>query len=271
MARIRTVKPDFFRHELLQELEVQHSGKYPMFVFEGLWGHCDSNGVFKWRPKQLKLDILPFIPFDMEETLNVLLEARQIMKATIDNQCFGFIPTFRLHQRLTGKEAIDGIRYPCLPEWETMVKQQGNNGENLGNNGERLEFQEKEGKGKGKGKDSEVSPDVKIFIDYAYESFQKTFGEKLLIDGKKDGAIVKKLLGTYDLTRLKGLWDVFMRSDDSFIRQAGRSIGVFKSQINKLILTIGKKPESEKSIPQKDDVLSKIQLEQARIRGAVYG
>jgi hypothetical protein len=78
-------------------------------------------------------------------------------------------------------------------------------------------------------------PNVKVFLDYAFEAFQTHTGEKLCIDGKKDGAIVKRLLGTYGLDRLKGLWGTFLRSDDPFIRTAGWSIGVFKSQINKLL------------------------------------
>ena len=80
-----------------------------------------------------------------------------------------------------------------------------------------------------------TSPDVKFFIDYAFEAFQNKYAQKMLVDGGKDGAIVKKLLKTYGLERLKGLWDVFIQSHDPFICQAGRSIGVFKTQINKLI------------------------------------
>ena len=44
MARIRTIKPEFFRHESLQDLEIANPGMYPMMVFEALWGHCDSKG-----------------------------------------------------------------------------------------------------------------------------------------------------------------------------------------------------------------------------------
>lgn len=79
-----------------------------------------------------------------------------------------------------------------------------------------------------------VSPHTD-FIAYAFESFQSKFGEKMLIDGGKDGKIVKDLLSAYGLDRLKNLWNVFMQSDDPYIEQAGRSIGVFKSQINKLL------------------------------------
>jgi hypothetical protein len=80
-----------------------------------------------------------------------------------------------------------------------------------------------------------VSSDHREFIKYAVDSFEQTFHERMFFDGGKDGSIVKKLLGTYGLERLKGLWDVFIQSDDDFIGHAGRSIGVFKSQINKIL------------------------------------
>jgi hypothetical protein len=146
MARIRTVKPEFFRHELLQDLEIEHPGQYPMFVFAGLWGHCDSNGVFPWKPKQLKLDILPFLPFDMTNTLEILLKARQILKGVTEEGAFGFVPTFRDHQRITGKEATDGVKYPFISEWETLGKHQGNN---------RDELESQEGKGREEEKERE--------------------------------------------------------------------------------------------------------------------
>lgn len=95
--------------------------------------------------------------------------------------------------------------------------------------------EQEEEKEREKGKDKEKNGEVKIFIDYAFEQFKLKTGEKLCVDGKKDGMIAKKLLSTYGLDKLKGLWDAFMQSDDSFIRTAGYSIGVFKSQINKLL------------------------------------
>lgn len=80
-----------------------------------------------------------------------------------------------------------------------------------------------------------VSSDTKKFIDHAFQTFQRKHGEKMLIDGAKDGAIVKRLLGSYDFEKLCSLWDAFLSSDDAFTRQAGYSIGIFKTQINKLL------------------------------------
>jgi hypothetical protein len=84
-------------------------------------------------------------------------------------------------------------------------------------------------------KGTSPNPEIKLFLDYAFDTFQQTFSEKMLIDGGKDSSLIKKLLSTYSFDRLKELWDVFMKSDDPFICQAGRTIGVFKTQINKLI------------------------------------
>ena len=128
MARIRSIKPDFFRHEALQDAEIANPGKYPMMVFAGLWGHCDSKGRFEWRPRQLKLDILPFIPFDMAETLAILESFGMVKRYSVDGKEYGEIPTFEKHQRLSGKEASEGEKHP-EPIREATGKQQGSDGE----------------------------------------------------------------------------------------------------------------------------------------------
>lgn len=124
MARIRTIKPEFFRHEGLQDLEINHAKEYPMLVFAGLWTLSDKEGRFEWRPRQIKLDILPFLKFDMDQTLKLLSDNGFIEKYEVDGKHYGLIPSFSDHQRITGKEAQSPERYPTPP-----VKQLGNNGE----------------------------------------------------------------------------------------------------------------------------------------------
>lgn len=135
MARIRTVKPEFFRHEGLQDLEAANVGKYPMLVFEGLWGHCDKAGRFEWRPRTLKLDILPFLPFDMAETLGLLADAGFIERYEVGGKAYGLVKSFAEHQRLSGKEAQEPEKFP-----EPSVKTRGSvgecPGEETGSNGE---------------------------------------------------------------------------------------------------------------------------------------
>jgi hypothetical protein len=149
MARIRSVKPDFFRHEVLQDLEAKNPGMYPMFVFEGLWTISDKQGVFPYRPRQIKLDILPFLNFDMEKTLQILVDAGQIQVFDYEGNKYGYIKTFEKHQRISGEEAKQDPRYPTPPQ-EAGRKQEGSSFE-AGETGEVLPSCPGKGKGNGVG------------------------------------------------------------------------------------------------------------------------
>ncbi len=116
MARIRNVKPEFFRHEGLQDMENQHPGAYIMLTFVGLFTQCDIQGVFPWQPRQLKLDILPFLAFDMAETLELLQGAGFVLVFHAgDGKAYGLIPAFASHQVFSGKERAAGAKYPTPP------------------------------------------------------------------------------------------------------------------------------------------------------------
>jgi len=140
MARIRTIKPEYFRHEVLQDLERNNPGKYPMLVFAGLWTLSDKAGRFEWRPRQIKLDILPFLDFDMDETLSILSEANFIQKYEVNGKDYGLIPSFKDHQRINGKELQSPEKYP-----EPLENQKGSTGEA---HGKQPRSQERKGKGK---------------------------------------------------------------------------------------------------------------------------
>jgi hypothetical protein len=156
MARIRTVKPEFFRHEKLQEL-----GPLSMLIFEGLWTQCDRAGRFAWRAKTLKLDILPFITFDMESELNKLADAFFVIQYEHKGDLFGVIPTFLDHQRLTGKEAIEPPKHPAPPEAKPRKtrklprSESGSDGEALGKHSGSDETRPVFQEGKGIGKEEE--------------------------------------------------------------------------------------------------------------------
>jgi len=146
MARIRTVKPEFFRHEGLQKLEIDYPAYHPMLVFEGLWLQCDKLGHFHWKPSQLHLDILPFIKFNIEHSLYILEAYGFIKRYVVDTKEYGEIATFEEHQRITGSEFKNNPRFPTpkeyingitletlrkhlgntIHEWETIRNQQGN-------------------------------------------------------------------------------------------------------------------------------------------------
>lgn len=112
MARIRTIKPDFFRHEALQDLEIDNPGAYPMLVFSGLWAVSDREGRFEWRPRRIKLDVLPFLNYDMENTLSLLVEAGLVEKYDCDGSMYGAIVSWDRHQIVGRDEPPSEIPAP---------------------------------------------------------------------------------------------------------------------------------------------------------------
>jgi hypothetical protein len=111
MARIRTIKPDFFRHEELYKAE-KETGLPLRVAFPGLWTVADREGLFKWKPSQIKLDILPFDDVDIDEVLEKLRYYGFIIKYEIDGKQFGFIPSFKDHQVINAREAASKIPQP---------------------------------------------------------------------------------------------------------------------------------------------------------------
>lgn len=110
--RIRTVKPELFRHEKLNELAEADPASQIIVFYIGLWGLADNQGVFEWRPKHIKLDILPFTSYDPEKNLETLEREGFIERFSCGGKEYGCIPTFKAHQRISGKEKEDGARYP---------------------------------------------------------------------------------------------------------------------------------------------------------------
>lgn len=161
MARIRTIKPEFYRHELLQELERDNPGLYPMLVFQALWGHCDKQGVFEWRPKHLALDILPFlwqgsIGEALGKCLGKLEENGLIKRLVFEGKEYGFVPSFAEHQRLGGKESQDRSRFPQPSEMSEICTGEAL-GKHRGSNGEAMGIAGREGKGRGRERNNNQS------------------------------------------------------------------------------------------------------------------
>ncbi|MFZ4563637.1 MAG: conserved phage C-terminal domain-containing protein [Bacteroidales bacterium] len=168
MARIRTIKPEFFRHEVLQDLTILHPKLHPMLVFSGLLGHCDKNGVFEWKPRQLALDILPFVWMQsrvlLDDSLALLRDSRLIQQFDCKGKSYGFIPSFVDHQRINGKESQAPALYPQPTEDTEFVdseipdNQQGSDGEATEKQPRSQEGKgrEEEGKRKGRGREPGV-------------------------------------------------------------------------------------------------------------------
>lgn len=111
MARIRTIKPGFFRHGDLFDAE-KESGLPLRIAYAGLWCVADREGRFKWKPRDMKPEILPFDDVNMSDVLIALCSKGLVQKYTIDGQEYGWIPSFLAHQHVNKHEAKSTIPEP---------------------------------------------------------------------------------------------------------------------------------------------------------------
>jgi hypothetical protein len=111
MGRIRTIKPDFFKHEALYDAEMA-SGLPLRLAFSGLWTVADRDGRFRWRPRVLKLDVLPYDELDFSAVLDALEAAGFIQRYAIGGEEFGCIPSWHRHQLINAREARSVIPAP---------------------------------------------------------------------------------------------------------------------------------------------------------------
>jgi hypothetical protein len=111
VGRIRTIKPEFFKHSRLFDAELETG--LPLRVgFAGLWTCCDREGRFKWRPRELKLDVLPYDDCDFSHVLEALADHGFIVKYEFAVETFGYIPSWKSHQFVNGKEAQSQLPDP---------------------------------------------------------------------------------------------------------------------------------------------------------------
>lgn len=87
-------------------------------------------------------------------------------------------------------------------------------------------------------KPKKIDPRIREFIDWYFDRHQEIIGSKLHVDGNADGAMVKKMLGTFEPDELKTRAEKFLKDKNSFPNN-DKSIKYFKVNVNRYG---GKKP-----------------------------
>jgi phage replication O-like protein O len=80
-----------------------------------------------------------------------------------------------------------------------------------------------------------ISAPTTLIQNFFYSEYQTKLGEPYVPNWGKDGAIFKDLLKTIPEDKIKELIRTYFILEDPFIVNAGYTVGVFKSQINKLL------------------------------------
>lgn len=144
MARIRTIKPDFFKNEQLSDLPA-----ITRLLFIGLWTQADKEGRLLDRPKRLKAEIFPYDNVNIDNELLRLQSAGFIERYEVGEMKVIQIDKFTKHQRISGTESFTQSELPAPPKaLPQQNKAEGSTLENFGSTLEALENTGKEGKGK---------------------------------------------------------------------------------------------------------------------------
>ena len=137
MARIRTIKPEFFLDDDVAKLP-----PLTRLLFIALWCLADKAGRLEDKPQRIKVQSLPYDKNDTDAELDVLMRAGFIYRYQVDDRKLIEIKSFLKHQRPHNTEKESDLP---IYNGEITGKEPLNNG---------YETTGKEGKGKeGKGRE----------------------------------------------------------------------------------------------------------------------
>ncbi len=101
MARIRTIKPEFWRDEVLASISAEAA-----LLAIGLLNHCDDEGYFNANPKLVESDVFPLRTLT-NPTPALLLELSRIGYIEVfsgsDGKTYGKVANFEKHQVINKK------------------------------------------------------------------------------------------------------------------------------------------------------------------------
>lgn len=98
MARIRAIKPDFFRSEDVSALPLR-----ARLTWIGLWTHCDDHGRTKDNLKLIKADVWPLDNItlrEIEEDLATLADQGRIVRYQVDAKRYLAVVNWHAHQSI---------------------------------------------------------------------------------------------------------------------------------------------------------------------------
>jgi hypothetical protein len=104
MARIRTIKPEFFTSE-----DIVAMTPLARLLYVALWCEADREGRLTWKPKTFKMRYFPEDQCDINALCQEVLERGL---AVLFGEGFAYIPTFKVHQHINPRESQSTIADP---------------------------------------------------------------------------------------------------------------------------------------------------------------
>lgn len=106
MARIRTIKPEFFTSEDIVSLS-----PLARLLYVALWCEADKEGRMVWKPMTFKLRYMPGDACDIQALCTEILE-RGLIK--LYGEGFAYIPSFSAHQHINPRETASQLPEPAV-------------------------------------------------------------------------------------------------------------------------------------------------------------
>lgn len=95
MARIRTIKPDFWTDDVIADLD-----PLAMLLYIGMWNFADDEGYLKDSVGQLRRQIFPDRGFDVAGALDVLLDRGRVVRMDSDQGRILYLPKLLANQKI---------------------------------------------------------------------------------------------------------------------------------------------------------------------------
>lgn len=115
MARLRTIKPEYWTDELVGQCSVA-----ARLLFVGTWNFADDYGGLARSSKQLKAQVFPYDNIDCEPLIQELLAVGLLIEYEVDGKKYLHIKGFKKHQKVEKPAA------PRIPKYEGQVSSSGN-------------------------------------------------------------------------------------------------------------------------------------------------
>lgn len=100
MARIRTIKPEFFTSE-----DIVSMSPLARLFYVSLWCECDREGRMEWKPVTFKMRYLPGDDCDVNALAEELTARGLVVLYEVAGKKYAEIPTFTEHQVINNREA----------------------------------------------------------------------------------------------------------------------------------------------------------------------
>jgi len=187
MARIRSIKPDFWTDEKIVELSYE-----ARLFFIGSWNFADDSGNLQRSAKKLKMQIFPADVIDCEPIIQTLIDEGLFIEYSVNEETFLHIKGFKDHQ------VVNRPSKTIIPAPEETDLLSTLNEPSL------TEGKGREGKGEDmSGKPDSVSAPVVEVLAYLNERANRNFqplpaNTKLIAARMREGATVEQMKAVVD-------------------------------------------------------------------------